>query len=503
MKAKSLLLYISSGIVALSSYLGCGKAPNQPIEYNHSSSYSTLDSRINHDPRLANLKPDETLPLSFFYNPETDITSRMYAEKPVLQEGKPLTTNLAEVPIVVRPKIAPPIQASIIEALDVGYDIARYHVLVTAPGREPRETWVHADTKAPVVLFYDELMQADSQVRTLYDEAARSLKAGTIRWKYPPIIYLSKSTELTKGAKVTDAMLNEVLDVLKQDLPSQFGYYAEQADIQVVDEVPFIKNDPNQPGKWPAHPPEDSIVIQFNNYIPGIGSSGISADYNKDGYAENNSVFLRTTLSGLKTTTMQEIGTAFLFGIFPKTLPPSSSVYLENQAAETFSVLDTKASHWGYNRPGYNTKADKDNGWQLVFKEINGIMTPCEERLLLDGIVYQPVLIPGDVNGNNQVDFPDFLALARNFNKKGELLPGDINYDDWVNFADFLTLAKNYGRVRQLPGLTKPVINYETAKIANLSLEERMKALTERLEQESTLKQETRRFLAKRYKANN
>src|SRR3989344_5688078 len=348
MKAKSLLLYISSGIVALSSYLGCGKAPNQPIEYNHSSSYSTLDSRINQDPRLANLKPNETLPLSFFYNPDTDITSRMYAEKPALQEGKPLTTNLAEIPVVVRSKIAAPIQGSIIEALDIGYDIARYHVLVTAPGREPRETWVHADIKAPVVLFYDELQPQDSQVRTLYDEAARSVSevGGTIRWKHPPVIYLAKTTELTRGAKITDAMVNEVLEVLKHDLPSQFGFYAKNADIRIVNDAPWEKNDPNHPDKWPAHPPEGSIIIQFNNYIPGLGESGISADYNKDGYAENNVVFLRTTLSGLKTTTMQEIGTAFLFGNFPKTLPPSSSVYLENQAAETFSVLDTKASHW-------------------------------------------------------------------------------------------------------------------------------------------------------------
>src|SRR3989344_506747 len=474
---------LGAGLIA--GYLGCGKAPNQPVGYNSGSSYSTLDSRINHDPRLANLKPNlanlkpnETLPLSFFYNPDTDITSRMYAEKPALQEGKPLTTNLAEIPVIVRPKIAPPIQGSIIEALDIGYDIARYHVLVTAPGREPRETWVHADTKAPVVLFYDELMQADSQVRTLYDEAARSVSevGGTIRWKYPPIIYLSKSTELTKGAKVTDAMLNEVLDVLKQDLPSQFGYYAEQADIQVVDEVPFIKNDPNQPGKWPAHPPEDSIVIQFNNMIPGLGSAGLS-DYDKNGYIDNGVVFLRTTPIELKTTARQEIGTVFLFENFPKTMPPKSSVYLESQTAETFTPLDTAAAYWGYSRPGYNMKDDKDDGWGLSSKEINGNLAPCEERLLLDGPVCALILIPGDFDEDNDVDFKDFLALAKNFNKQGEFLPGDINYDNKVNFADFLLFARNSGRTRWL-GASKPTSSPEEI-LSEQSMEASIKALQE------------------------
>ena len=86
-------------------------------------------------------------------------------------------------------------------------------------------------------------------------------------------------------------------DTDENEIPSQFGYYAKNADIRIVNDAPWEKNDPNQPDKWPAHPPEGSIIIQFNNYIPGLGSSGISADYNKDGYAENNSVFLGTTLS--------------------------------------------------------------------------------------------------------------------------------------------------------------------------------------------------------------
>ena len=32
---------VSAGLIA--GYLGCGKAPNQPVGYNSGSSYSTLD----------------------------------------------------------------------------------------------------------------------------------------------------------------------------------------------------------------------------------------------------------------------------------------------------------------------------------------------------------------------------------------------------------------------------------------------------------------------------
>jgi len=422
----------------------------------------------------AGLENYDTLPLEYFYNPETAIIDYPLA-KPVVQ-GIPMSlSSFANLDVKLKKAANFQYNAQILGVEDMGNNIGRFHVSIASNGLETRDTWVLADLNSPAVLVYDELMQADSQVRTLYDEAVRS-RGYTRRWLQPPVIYVSKSTELTKGAKVTDTMLNEVLDVLKQDLPSQFGYYAEQADIRVVDEVPFIKNDPNQPGKWPAHPPEDSIVIQFNNMIPGLGSAGLS-DYDKNGYIDNGVVFLRTTPIELKTTARQEIGTVFLFENFPKTMPPKSSVYLESQTAETFTPIDTAAAYWGYNRPGYNMKDDKDDGWGLSSKEINGNLAPCEERLLLDGPVCALILIPGDFDEDNDVDFKDFLALAKNFNKQGEFLPGDINYDNKVNFADFLLFARNSGRTRWL-GASKPTSSPEEIP-SEQSMEASIKALQE------------------------
>ena len=422
----------------------------------------------------ASLESYDTLPLEYFYNPETAIIDYPLA-KPVVQ-GIPMSlSSFANLDVKLKKAANFQYNAQILGVEDMGNNIGRFHVSIASTGLETRDTWVLADLNSPAVLVYDELMQADPQVRTLYDEAVRS-RGYTRRWLQPPVIYVSKSTELTKGAKVTDPMLNEVLDVLKQDLPSQFGYYAEQADIRVVDEVPFIKNDPNQPGKWPAHPPEDSIVIQFNNMIPGLGSAGLS-DYDKNGYIDNGVVFLRTTPIELKTTARQEIGTVFLFENFPKTMPPKSSVYLESQTAETFTPLDTAAAYWGYSRPGYNMKDDKDDGWGLSSKEINGNLAPCEERLLLDGPVCALILIPGDFDEDNDVDFKDFLALAKNFNKQGEFLPGDINYDNKVNFADFLLFARNSGRTRWL-GASKPTSSPEEIP-SEQSMEASIKALQE------------------------
>src|SRR3989344_4222287 len=423
----------------------------------------------------AGLENYDTLPLEYFYNPETAIIDYPLA-KPVVQ-GIPMSlSSFANLDVKLKKSANPQYNAQILEVEDMGNNIGRFHVSIASTGLETRDTWVLADLNSPAVLVYDELMQVDSQVKTLFQEAARRGPTGwTTRWEKPPVIYVSKSTELTRGAKVTDTMLNEVLDVIKQDLPSQFGYYAEQADIRVVDEAPWVKNNPNQAGKWPAHPPQGSIIIQYSNYIPGIGEAGLS-DYEKNGYIDEGVVFLMTA-TGLKPVIRQETGTVFLFGSFPESLPDFTSVYLEGTQSETFTPIDTAAAYGGYNRPGYNMKDDKDDGWRLSSKEINGNLAPCEERLLLDGPVCALILIPGDFDEDNDVDFKDFLALAKNFNKQGEFLPGDINYDNKVNFADFLLFARNSGRTRWL-GASKPTSSPEEI-LSEQSMEASIKALQE------------------------
>ena len=53
--------------------------------------------------------------------------------------------------------------------------------------------------------------------------------------------------------------------------------------------------------------------------------------------------------------------------------------------------------------------------------------------------------IPGDANGNNEVEFTDFLALANNFGGPGGYEEGNFDCLGNVEFVDFLTLANNFG----------------------------------------------------------
>jgi hypothetical protein len=55
--------------------------------------------------------------------------------------------------------------------------------------------------------------------------------------------------------------------------------------------------------------------------------------------------------------------------------------------------------------------------------------------------------LAGDLDGNGDVAFADFLLLAGNFGAKGVAYSqGDINCDGEVAFSDFLVLAENFGK---------------------------------------------------------
>lgn len=55
--------------------------------------------------------------------------------------------------------------------------------------------------------------------------------------------------------------------------------------------------------------------------------------------------------------------------------------------------------------------------------------------------------IPGDLDGNNSVEFADFLALSANFGVSGVgYEQGDIDCSGDVAFADFLILSGNFGQ---------------------------------------------------------
>lgn len=67
-----------------------------------------------------------------------------------------------------------------------------------------------------------------------------------------------------------------------------------------------------------------------------------------------------------------------------------------------------------------------------------------EER---DAVLNALGTLEGDLNGDGNIDFPDFLILSGNYNKENApYSEGNINLEGAVDFADFLTLSGNYGK---------------------------------------------------------
>ena len=265
---------IGAGLTAIAMY-GCGRSnPVQPVSSLPSSKYETLDSRLQETFHFNNSFE------AFLAKPTTN-QARSFQDVSLKPNVRDLYTAT---------KIAAQ-ESRILGIEDLGYEIGRFSVSINAPGYEPRETKVLADIRSTAVAIDDELVPVDAQVRTLYDEAARTTQTGgTSRWKNPPVIYISKSSELIRGAKVTDDLIKQITDLVPSAVISQFGAYAQNADIRIVDDAPWQKLDPNQPGKWPARPPEETIIVQYNNFIPGVGEAGLF-DNDNDGYTQGGGSF--------------------------------------------------------------------------------------------------------------------------------------------------------------------------------------------------------------------
>lgn len=67
----------------------------------------------------------------------------------------------------------------------------------------------------------------------------------------------------------------------------------------------------------------------------------------------------------------------------------------------------------------------------------------------LDPVLDSLGLLRGDLDGNSEVGFADFLTLSANFGNKGEgvrYVDGDLDCNGQVEFGDFLTLSGNFGK---------------------------------------------------------
>jgi hypothetical protein len=61
-------------------------------------------------------------------------------------------------------------------------------------------------------------------------------------------------------------------------------------------------------------------------------------------------------------------------------------------------------------------------------------------------VIWVPHRLPGDVDFDSSVGFPDLLVLSQHYGLPGGWVDGDLNLDGTVSFSDLLILAQNYGR---------------------------------------------------------
>lgn len=84
------------------------------------------------------------------------------------------------------------------------------------------------------------------------------------------------------------------------------------------------------------------------------------------------------------------------------------------------------------------------------------------EGKLIFGAMTEVCVIPegglaGDLDGNGEVDFADFLTLSGNFGATDvSYAEGDIDCDGEVAFADFLALSGNFGAVAAVSSVPEP-----------------------------------------------
>lgn len=69
----------------------------------------------------------------------------------------------------------------------------------------------------------------------------------------------------------------------------------------------------------------------------------------------------------------------------------------------------------------------------------------------------------GDLNGNGEVGFDDFLVVSKNFGAPGNYMQGDINLDGKVGFGDFLILSGNFGDANDTAVVAVPEPSFNRA----------------------------------------
>ena len=75
----------------------------------------------------------------------------------------------------------------------------------------------------------------------------------------------------------------------------------------------------------------------------------------------------------------------------------------------------------------------------------------------LNGLITELGVLRGDLDGNGNVEFADFLAMSNNFgNEVTSYSDGDVDGNGTVEFADFLALSTNFGQSAAASAVPEP-----------------------------------------------
>ena len=108
-------------------------------------------------------------------------------------------------------------------------------------------------------------------------------------------------------------------------------------------------------------------------------------------------------------------------------------LFLENGSSARFNLLAVPETP--------TVPGDCDGDGLLTIDDAN-----CTADDKLDEFLASLGTLRGDADGDKQVQFPDFVILANNFDKMGTYTQGDFDKDGTVQFADFVLLANNFGK---------------------------------------------------------
>lgn len=101
---------------------------------------------------------------------------------------------------------------------------------------------------------------------------------------------------------------------------------------------------------------------------------------------------------------------------------------------------------------GVTLVGDCNGDGVLDATDLNCIAT-IEER---DSVLGAIETLPGDLDGDGDVAFADFLTLSANFGQPGTYAEGNVDLSDDISFADFLTLSANFGNTPTTAAVPEP-----------------------------------------------